>query len=155
VARPLVWFCNKVHNYYLLIKNFLNHKLVTIVMQNVCSIESYYLDMNIIHLFVLFRHGCYIHCLHKNVMHTFMLCRHQMLYVYLYCLDTNVMFKQHTISMSKQYELMKNLISHNYYCQIMVQIVSDQWTNPLLPTIIANEMMKKWPDFVKIKFPFE
>ncbi len=155
MAPPLVWFCNKVHNYYLLIKNFLNHKLVTIVMQNVCSIESYYLDMNIIHLFILFRHGCYIHYLHKNVIHTFMLCRHQMLYVYLYCLDTNVMFKQYTISMSKQYELMKKLISHNYYRQIMVQKVSDQWTNPLLPTIIANDMMKKWLDFVKIKFPFE
>jgi len=58
------------------ITNFMGHDLTIIVVQNLFFIGSYGIDMDVIHLLVLFEHQCHVHCLYTNVICMFVLFRH-------------------------------------------------------------------------------
>jgi hypothetical protein len=45
----------------------MGHNLTIIDVQNLFFIGSYEIDMDVIHLFVLFKHRCHVHCLDTNV----------------------------------------------------------------------------------------
>jgi hypothetical protein len=59
--------------------NFLGHNLAIVVMiiQNLFSIGLYYLDTNVIHLFVFFRHRYHADCLKMGNVCLFILSRHK------------------------------------------------------------------------------
>jgi len=50
-----------------IITNFMGHDLAIIIMRNLLFICSCGIDMNVIHLLVLFEHRCHAHCLNTNV----------------------------------------------------------------------------------------
>jgi hypothetical protein len=54
----------------------MGHNLVIIVMQNLFFMGSYGIDMNVIHLFILFEHQCHAHRLNMNFICLFVLFRH-------------------------------------------------------------------------------
>jgi hypothetical protein len=54
----------------------MGHDLTIIVMQNLLFIGSYGIDMNVIHLFIFFKHWCHAHCLTTNVICLFVLFTH-------------------------------------------------------------------------------
>jgi len=56
---------------------FMGHDLTIIVIQNQFFIGLYGIDMNVIHLFVLFEHQCHVHYLNTNVVCLFMLFTHE------------------------------------------------------------------------------
>ncbi len=62
-----------------LIINFLGHNLTIVVMiiRILFSIGLYYLNMNVIHLFVLFKHRYHAHCLEMDNVCLFILYRHK------------------------------------------------------------------------------
>jgi hypothetical protein len=57
--------------------NFIGHDLAIIIVQNLISIGSYGINMNVIHLLILFEHWCCVHCLDTNVICLFELFRHK------------------------------------------------------------------------------
>jgi hypothetical protein len=57
--------------------NFMGHDLTIIVVRNLFFISSYEIDMNVIHLFLLFEHWCCVHCLNTNVICPFVLFKHE------------------------------------------------------------------------------
>ncbi len=59
------------------ITNFMGHDLAIIVVQNLLFIGSYGIDMDVIHLLVLFEHQCCVHCLNTNVICMFVLFIHR------------------------------------------------------------------------------
>jgi hypothetical protein len=59
------------------ITNFMGHDLAIIVMQFFIFISLYGIDMDVIHLFVLFEHQCCVHCLDTNVICLFILFKHE------------------------------------------------------------------------------
>jgi hypothetical protein len=61
----------------IIITNFMGHNLTIIVMQILIFIGSYKIDMNVIHLLVLFEHQCYVHYLDTNVKCMFILFKHE------------------------------------------------------------------------------
>jgi hypothetical protein len=56
----------------------MGHDLAIIVVQNLFFIGSYGIEIDVIHLLILFEHQCCVHYLNTNVICMF------------YCLDTNV-----------------------------------------------------------------
>jgi len=60
-----------------IITNFMGRNLAIIVMQNLLFISSYGIDMDVIHLFVLFEHRCHVHRLDTNVICLFILFKHE------------------------------------------------------------------------------
>jgi hypothetical protein len=56
--------------------NFMGHNLTIIIVQNLPFIGSYGIDIDVIHLLVLFEHQCRVHCLNMNVICLFVLIRH-------------------------------------------------------------------------------
>jgi hypothetical protein len=60
-----------------LITNFMGFNLAIIVVQNLLFIGLYEINVNVIHLLVLFEHRCYVHCLDTNVICMFVLFRHK------------------------------------------------------------------------------
>jgi hypothetical protein len=50
-----------------IITNFMGHDLAIIIMWNLLFICSCEIDLNVIHLLVLFEHQCHAHCLNTNV----------------------------------------------------------------------------------------
>ncbi len=65
-----VWWYNNI-------TNFMDHDLAIIVMWNSFFISSHGIDMDVIHLFVLFEHRCHVHCLNTNVICLFVLFKHE------------------------------------------------------------------------------
>jgi hypothetical protein len=59
------------------ITNFMGRDLVIIVMQNLLFIGLYGIDMNVIHLLVLFEHQCLVRCLDTNGICMFVLFKHK------------------------------------------------------------------------------
>jgi hypothetical protein len=55
----------------------MDHNLATIVAQNLVFIGLYGINMDVIHLFVLFEHRCHVHCLDTNVVCLFILFTHE------------------------------------------------------------------------------
>jgi hypothetical protein len=55
----------------------MGHNLAIIVMRNLFFIGSYGIDMDVIHLFVLFEHRCHVHRLDTNVICLFVLFKHE------------------------------------------------------------------------------
>jgi hypothetical protein len=53
------------------------HNLAIIVVRNLFSIGLYRINMNVIHLLVLFEHWYHVHCLNTNVISMFLLFRHR------------------------------------------------------------------------------
>jgi len=88
-------------NYFLkcyntrLITNFMGHNLTIIVMQILIFMGLYEIDMDVIHLLVLFEHWWHVHCLCTNVICIFVLFKHGCR-VSLCCLQVKVV---HTIFM--------------------------------------------------------
>jgi len=70
------------------ITNFIGNDLAIIVMWNMFFIGSYEIDINVIHLLVLFEHQCYAHCLDMNVICLFMLFRQRC------CMSIGVVYTQ-------------------------------------------------------------
>jgi hypothetical protein len=58
------------------ITNFMGHDLAIIVVQNLLFIGSNGIDTDVIHLLVLFKHYCHMHCLDMNVICMFILFKH-------------------------------------------------------------------------------
>ncbi len=58
------------------ITNFMGHNLTIIVMWNLFFIGSYGIDMDVIHLLILFEHQNHAHCLDTNVTSLFVLFIH-------------------------------------------------------------------------------
>jgi hypothetical protein len=54
----------------------MSHNLAIIVMRNLFFIGSFGIDMDVIHLLVLFGHQCHAHCLDMNVICLFVLFTH-------------------------------------------------------------------------------
>ncbi len=54
----------------------MGHDLAVIVVRNLLFIGSYGIDMNIIHLLMLFEHQCCANCFNTNVICIFILFRH-------------------------------------------------------------------------------
>jgi hypothetical protein len=75
---------NKIVAY---ITNFKGHDLAKIVMWNFLFIGSYGINTNVIHLLVLFKHWCHVHCLDMNVICMFVLFRHKC-YVFIHIVYT-------------------------------------------------------------------
>jgi hypothetical protein len=75
-------------NIYIIIINFMGHNLIIIVVQNLLFISSYGIDIDVIHLLVLFEQQCYAHCLNTNVICLIVLFRHE------YCVFIWVVYKQ-------------------------------------------------------------
>jgi hypothetical protein len=63
------------HWYHII--NFMAHNLIIIVMQTLLFVGSYGINMNVIHLFVLFEHQYHAHCLDTNVICLFILLKHE------------------------------------------------------------------------------
>jgi hypothetical protein len=59
------------------ITNFMGHDLAIIVVRNLFFISLFGIDMDVIHLLVLFEHRCCVHCLNMNVICLFVLFRHE------------------------------------------------------------------------------
>jgi len=55
----------------------MGHDLVIIIVWNLLFIGSYEIDIDVIHLLVLFEHWCGVHCLDTNVICLFVLFRHE------------------------------------------------------------------------------
>jgi hypothetical protein len=55
----------------------MGHDLAIIVVWNFLFISLYEINMNVIHLLVLFEHRCCVHCLNTNVICMFILFRHK------------------------------------------------------------------------------
>jgi hypothetical protein len=51
--------------------------LTTVIMRNLLFIGFYGINMNVIHLFVLFKHRCCVHCLDTNFVCLFVLFTHK------------------------------------------------------------------------------
>jgi hypothetical protein len=58
------------------ITNFMGHNLTIIVVQNLLFIGSNVIDTYVIHLLILFKHQCHVHCLNMNVISLFILFKH-------------------------------------------------------------------------------
>jgi hypothetical protein len=72
--------CTRSSQMYILrscIINFMGHDLAIIVMRNLFFISLYGIDMDVIHLFVLFEHQCCVHFLDTNVICLFILFKHE------------------------------------------------------------------------------
>jgi len=54
----------------------MGHDLAIIVMQNLLFISLYGIDMDVIHLLVMFELRCHAHCLNTNVICLFILFKH-------------------------------------------------------------------------------
>ncbi len=54
----------------------MDHDLAIIIMVKKNFIGSYRIDTNVIHLLILFEHGCHVHCLNTNVICLFILFNH-------------------------------------------------------------------------------
>ncbi len=68
LCNPWMWKC---------ITNFMGHNLVIIVVWNFLFIGSYKINIDVIHLYVLFEHWCCVHCLKMNVICLFILFNHR------------------------------------------------------------------------------
>ncbi len=68
---------NSLGRKLIIITNFMGHNLVIIVMQILFFIGSYGIDMDVIHLFILFEHQCHANCLDTNFICLFILFRHE------------------------------------------------------------------------------
>ncbi len=55
----------------------MGHDLAIIVTRNLFFISFYEIDMDVIHLFILFEHWCHVHCLNTNVICLFVLFKHE------------------------------------------------------------------------------
>jgi hypothetical protein len=55
----------------------MGHDLAIIVVRNLFFISLFGIDMDVIHLLVLFEHRCCVHCLNMNVICLFVLFRHE------------------------------------------------------------------------------
>jgi hypothetical protein len=84
-------------NYY--ITKFTSHDLAIIIVQNLFFIGLYVIDIDVIHLFVLFEYQCFAHCLNTNIIRLFVLFKHKR------CVFIHVVYKlcpssqkKHTIS---------------------------------------------------------
>jgi len=55
----------------------MGHDSIINVMRNLFFISSYGIDMDVIHLLVLFEHRCHLHCLNMNVICLFILFRNE------------------------------------------------------------------------------
>jgi hypothetical protein len=55
----------------------MGHDFAIIVMRNLFFISSYGIDMNVIHLLVLFEDRCHVHYLNTNVICMFVLFKHK------------------------------------------------------------------------------
>jgi len=64
-----------MNNYY--ITKFTGHDLAITIVQNLLYIGSYGIDIDVIHLFVLFEYQCRAHCLNTNVIYLFVLFRNK------------------------------------------------------------------------------
>jgi hypothetical protein len=67
------WQMRFIHIYII---NFMGHDLEIIVVWNLFFIGLYGLNIDVIHLFVLFKPWCHAHCLNMNVMCLFIWFRH-------------------------------------------------------------------------------
>jgi hypothetical protein len=68
------------------ITNLMSHNLAINFVQNVLFIVSYRINTNVIHLFELFEHQCHVHCLYMNVICLFVLFKHG------YCMSIHVVY---------------------------------------------------------------
>jgi hypothetical protein len=59
-----------------IITNFMGHNLAIVVVGNLHFIRSYEINTNVIHLLVLFEYQCHVHCLDMNVICLFVLIKH-------------------------------------------------------------------------------
>ncbi len=73
----LRWTSNDPRNVHMHITNFMGHNLIIIVVWILFFISLYGIDMNVIHLFVLFEHQCCAHYLNTNVVCLFILFKHE------------------------------------------------------------------------------
>jgi hypothetical protein len=64
------------------------HNLIIIVVQKNKIISLYGIDIDVIHLLVLFEHQCYAHCLNTNIICLIVLFKHE------YCMSIHVVYKQ-------------------------------------------------------------
>jgi hypothetical protein len=55
----------------------MGHNFTIIIMRNLFFIGSYGIDMDVIHLFMLFEYQCRVHCLGMNVICIFILFKHR------------------------------------------------------------------------------
>jgi len=68
--------------------NFMGHDLAIIVLQILLFIGLYRIDMNAIHLLVLFELQCHVHCLNMNV-----ICR-SILFKHKCCVSIHIFYTQ-------------------------------------------------------------
>jgi hypothetical protein len=61
----------------LYITNFMGHDLAIIIVQNLFFIGLYRIDMNVIHLLILFEYWCCVHCFNTNIIYLFILFKHR------------------------------------------------------------------------------
>jgi hypothetical protein len=73
---------------YKSITNFMGHNFAIIVVRNFLFIGSYGIDMDVIHLLVLFEHQCCVHYLNTNVICLFILCKHEC------CVSIHIIYTQ-------------------------------------------------------------
>jgi len=73
----------------------MGHDLIIIVVQNLFFISLYGIDIDLINLFVLFKHQCYTHYLNTNVICLIILLKHE------YCMFIHDIYRQKS--------------SHNFY----------------------------------------
>jgi len=55
----------------------MRHDLAIAVARDLFFIGLYEIDMDVIHLFVMFEHRCHVHCLNTNAICLFVLFRHE------------------------------------------------------------------------------
>jgi hypothetical protein len=72
----------------LYITDLMGHNLAIIIVQNLLFIGLYGIDMDVIHLLVLFEHQCCAHCLDMNVIWLSILFKHGC------CMSIHVIYTQ-------------------------------------------------------------
>jgi len=77
------WFPNKP---CACITNFMGHNLTIIIMWNLFFINPYGINIDVIHLLVLFKYWCRVHCLDMNVICLFVLFKHE------YCVSICIVY---------------------------------------------------------------
>ncbi len=119
-----------------LIINFLGHNLTIVVMiiWNLFSIGLYYLNMNVIHLFVLFRHRYHAHCLEMDNVCLFILYRHSVV-----CMT--FLFNNTWHSCLNNLNFMNKHILHDYWYHIMAW---HEVCHHIVDFVLAFAYMKPW-----------
>jgi hypothetical protein len=115
------------------ITNFMGHDLAIIVMWNFFFMNLYGIDMDVIHLFVLFEHECYVHCLDSNVICLFILFKHKC------CMFIRVIYTQNLCTWFMRLNIAQHSCSNNMNLWNNIIHIDLEWTHEAYKFVMRNK----------------